>query len=249
MKVPYDIFDYPSYWEGRDYEDEADKLAIAKLLKKIEKKESLLDIGGGFGRLSLSLAPYFENILLVDHSEALLKEAENYLSGLSNIKFKKGDCEKLPVEANSFDVALMVRIVHHFENPEKALREAHRALKPDGYLILEFANKIHILACLKAFLTADFGFWRNLKPLERRSEKAIKQEMITFCNHHPKAIQNCLEKIGFRLVEKLSVSNCRYTVIKKVLPLKVLMFFESLMQKPYARFFFGPSIYFLAQKT
>lgn len=249
MKAPYDIFDYPSYWEGRDYENEADKLAISKLVKKIEKKESLIDIAGGFGRLSSFLAPYFENILLVDHSEALLKEAEKYLSGLGNIKLKKGNCEKLSVEAGGFDCALMVRIIHHFENPEKALREAHKALKPGGYLILEFANKIHFLAWLKAFLRGNFSFCQSLKPAERRSEQAIKEEMITFCNHHPKAIQNSLEKIGFRVVDKLSVSNYRFPIFKKIFPLPLLLFCENLTQRPLAKLFFGPSVYFLAQKS
>lgn len=249
MKAPYDIFDYPSYWEGRDYENEADKLAIKKLLKKIKKRENLIDIASGFGRLASFLSPYFENILLVDHSEALLKEAKKYLSGYKNIQIKKGDCEKLPVKDNTFDVALMVRIIHHFEKPEKALREAHRALKPGGFLILEFANKIHFLACVKALLTGDFGFLKDLEPAERRSKKAIRQKMIPFCNHHPKAIEETLEKLGFKVVERLSVSNCRYPVIKEIIPLQVLMFFENLMQKPCASLFFGPSIYLVAQKT
>lgn len=249
MTAPYDIFDYPSYWQGRKYEDRADKLAIKKLLSKIKKRDSLIDIAGGFGRLSAFLAPDFTKILLVDQSYGLLKEANKYLSAYKNIKIKKCDCKALPVASSSFDVALMVRLVHHFENPEKPLKEAHRALKPGGFLILEFANKIHFVACLKALLTGDFSFWRSLKPVEKRSKRAIKEEMIFFCNHHPRAIEMSLEKIGFRIVDKLSVSNCRFPFVKKIMPMPVLMFLESLIQRPCAKFYFGPSIYLLAQKS
>lgn len=247
--MPYDIFDYPSYWEGREYEDRSDKLAIFKFLKKIEDRESLIDIAGGFGRLSRPLAKEFAKILLVDQSEGLIKEAKKYLANFKNIEIKKGNCQKLPVASGSFSAALMVRIVHHLNEPEKALREARRVLKPGGFLILEFANKIHFLACLKAVLSGNFGFRGSLEPVEKRSEEAIKEEMITFKNCHPQAIENSLERIGFRIIDRLSVSNCRFLLLKRIIPLSLLLLWENLTQRLFARFYFGPSIYLLAQKT
>jgi len=248
MKAPYDIFDYPSYWKGREYEDQVDKLAVKKLIKKTGKKGNLIDIGGGFGRLASFLASDFNQILLVDQSEILLKEAGKRLKKFKNIKLKKGNCLKLPAKKETFDIALIVRVIHHLEDPEKAFSEAYRVLKPGGFFILEFANKIHFLARIKAFLKGDLNFCQSLKPAEKRSQEAIKKKMIVFCNHHPKKIQQTLEKQGFQIVEKLSTSNCRFSILKKVLPISFLLKIESLLQPCLAKIYFGPSIYFLAKK-
>ncbi len=55
----------------------------------------------------------------------------------------KGDAFELPFEKNSFDVVLSFRFIRHFpkQDREKILKQAHRVLKPGGYLIFEALNK------------------------------------------------------------------------------------------------------------
>lgn len=52
MKTPYDLYDYPQYWEGREYEDLAEKRALKIFFDQIpgKKKGQIIDIGAGFGR-------------------------------------------------------------------------------------------------------------------------------------------------------------------------------------------------------
>jgi ArsR family transcriptional regulator len=55
---------------------------------------------------------------------------------LSNIIWKKGELEKLPIDSHTMDVALLSQALHHASDPAKALDEASRILKPAGRLLI-----------------------------------------------------------------------------------------------------------------
>src|SRR4030042_7142805 len=149
-------FNYKKYWQKRQYEHEAEKLVLKRFFKKIPKKGSLVDIGGGFGRLTPFYAPLFKKIILVDRSQKLLKKAKELEKQFSNFKTKKGLVTNLPLKNNSFNIALMIRTIHHLPSLDKAFKEARRILKPGGFFIIEFANKTHFKAILKTYLTFNF---------------------------------------------------------------------------------------------
>lgn len=244
----YDTYDYLSYWKGREYEDRAEKIVLKKLLKKIPNKDSIVDIGGGFGRHASVYASLFKKCLLVEPSASLLDQAKKNLSRFKNLEFKQGEGEKLPIEDGQYETALMVRVAHHLPQPQKAIQEANRILKPEGFLILEFANKIHFPALLRACLKGDFGFTKNLESVDQLSEESKIKQTIPFVNHHPDFIQVELEKAGFKIISRLSVSNFRHPILKKFLPLPLLLFLESNLQSLLSIFQFGPSIFLLAKK-
>lgn len=247
----YDTYDYPRYWLGREYEDQAEKIALKKLFKLIpsQQRDSLVDIGGGFGRLAPVYAPLFKHCLLVDPSRRLLVQAKKKLRRrASKIKLQEGSVEALPAASGQFDAALLVRVIHHLPDPEKALLEAYRVLKRGGFFILEFANKIHFLACLRAWSKTDLHFTKVLKPVNQSTQKK-GTTTIPFLNHHPQLIEKQLRSAGFKILTGLSVSNFRYPHLKHVLPLRWLLFFESLLQKPLYLCRFGPSIFLLCQKS
>lgn len=249
MPVPYDSFDYPSYWDKRSYENECEKFALLSLLKKVEKKESLVDIGGGFGRLATVYSPFFTSCVILEPSEKLIEIGREKLRNFQNVSLKKGSLPKLPLSSESFEVALMIRVVHHLDSPLSAFREANRILKKNGYFILEVANKIHFLERVKAYFRGDFSFINDLSPIDKRSQKSIEEKKIVFLNHHPKKIINDLEMAGFKVVNIFSVSNFRSQLLKKIIPEKLLLSLERKTQKPFAKYFFGPSIFFLAKKS
>lgn len=235
-------FNYKKYWQARQYEHFSEELALKKLFNLIPKKESLIDIGGGFGRLTPFYAPFFKKCVLIDPSERLLKVAKKLTKKYSNLMVAKGDSSKLPLKAKSFDAALMIRTVHHLSSPDKAFQEINRVLKPNGYFILEFANKLHFKAILKALLTLNFYYFTDHTPVE-------KSEEIVFFNLHPTAIISLLRKNGFQIVKAVSVSNFRSTFLKKILPLKILLFLENITQSIFPPYTSGPSVFILAQKA
>jgi len=245
----YDDFDYQSYWVGREYEDQAEKIAVGRLLKQIPQKNSLVDVGAGFGRFVDVYAPRFDESWLVEPCEDLLNQAKLTGKSFKNLVFRIGEAEKLPIDSRTMDVVLMIRIAHHLKEPEKAFLEAHRVLRTGGFLILEFANKVHFRARLRAVVGGSLSFGRDRTPKEQRSQENIGAGKIDFLNHHPRQIKKDLEKFGFVVMGFLSVSNFRSPIVKKFFPSPLLLFLEKHLQKPLAKIFFGPSIFVLAKKT
>ncbi len=247
--VDYNLIDYSSYWQNREYEWEAERIALEKLFSYIPGKEQkiILEIGGGFGRLAAIYAPFFKDVILLEPSAKLLKEAQANLANQKNIIFLAGRGEAIPQESKSTDAALMVRVSHHFQDLNPVLKEINRILKPQGFLILEFANKIHFKARLRALVKGDFSFRKNLTPFDQRRQSRKDPEMV-FLNHHPKAVLNALSENNFEVKKILSVSNFRSPFLKKILPQKWLLFLEKNIQELLATFWFGPSIFILARK-
>lgn len=237
-------FDYKKYWRERQYENQADKIALKRLLRFVPEKGRLIDIGAGFGRLASVYAPQFGKCVLIDPSVRMLAEAQNRFKK-QNLQFVKAYVEKLPFKDKSFDVAIFIRILHHLKSPSLALKEAVRILKPGGFLILEFANKLHFKARLKACLRFDFGYFSDLQPLKVGMFKKCE---VPFLNYHPQYINNLLTKAGFKIIKTLSVSNFRSSFCKKILPLKFLLFLETLAQIVCSTLQIGPSTFILAQK-
>ena len=80
----------------------------------------------------------------VDLSAKMLeygREKVEKKSMTDQIRLVKGDCEDLPFQSNSFDIATIAFGIRNFQNPDKGLTEIHRVLKPGGKLIiLEFSK-------------------------------------------------------------------------------------------------------------
>jgi len=246
-------YDYKKYWETRKYENQAEKIALKKLFRLIRPKNlpagrhgRIIDIGGGFGRLIPDYALLFKSCLLIEPSEKLLKEAHKVCQKYPNVTLQKSFVEQLPVQDESFDVALMVRVAHHLSDLRTMIQEVKRVLKPGGFFILEFANKTHF----KNRLEAIFHFnWRFFADHTTESLKT-KRSSNPFFNYHPNQIKTLLLSNHFQIIKCLSVSNFRQAWFKKLLPIKFLLWLEN--QKQTMCFgqslHLGPSIFVLAQK-
>ncbi len=237
-------FNYQEYWEGRDYENAAEELALNMLLGSTVF-EKAADIGGGFGRLAKLLRSYAKQVVVVEPSKQQRERGKSFTQELSGVEFKDGQGDKLPFKDGELGLITMIRVMHHLPDPKPTFTELNRVLKQDGILILEVANSLHF----KSRLKAAAKFQRVSKsPIERRSETNIKKESIAFVNHHPKVVSDQLEQAGFKIEKILSVSNLRSPGLKKVLPEKAMIRIERVLQPALARFFFGPSVFFRVRK-
>lgn len=248
MAAAYDTYDYPSYWIGREYEHKAEIHALKNLLSQIPKINTILEIGAGFGRLTPSYRFRAKKVILSDPSAKLLGLAKSELKG-DHIKFIQSTIENLPdkIRPGSIDLILVVRVLHHIRDLDEAFEIVTKLLDRNGYLLLEFANKQHLKATVSEFFKGNFTFPLDIFPKELKSTK--RQKTLPFMNYHPDLIKEKLQKHGFKILDKRSVSNIRSPFIKKVISTPTLIFFESLLQKPLSRISFGPSIFILARKT
>jgi demethylmenaquinone methyltransferase/2-methoxy-6-polyprenyl-1,4-benzoquinol methylase/ArsR family transcriptional regulator len=49
---------------------------------------------------------------------------------------RQGDLYALPVERNAYDLVILHQVLHYLDDPSRAVREAARALRPGGRLII-----------------------------------------------------------------------------------------------------------------
>lgn len=239
-----DGYNYLDYWTGRDYEHEAEEMAIKRLIKDMRFK-SAADIGGGYGRLCLLLENYAEKVTLVEPSKAQLDIADNFLKGHPRIHQMLGQADNLKFKDESLDLITMIRVMHHLPNPLPELSEMHRVLSKDGYFILELANYAHARNRIKHLLK---GKPLPKQPIDIRSEKNKRAEEIAFVNHNPQTVIRQLDSVGFNVERILSVSNLRSPGLKKYIPQAVMLSLEKVMQPTLAMTYFGPSVFFLLTK-
>lgn len=107
------------------------------------KKQKVLDVGTGPGFLAMLYEEMGHECIGVDFSEEMIKSArEQARKNESYICFHKADAEALPFDDNSFDVVTNRHLIWTLTNPQKAMDEWVRVLKPGGRLIIFEGNWI-----------------------------------------------------------------------------------------------------------
>jgi ArsR family transcriptional regulator len=95
------------------------------------------DLGCGTGQLAEELAPYVARVVAVDESPDMLEAARRRLETVeAAAEVREGRLEALPVEDGELDVALFSLVLHYVPEPERALAEAARALRPGGRVLV-----------------------------------------------------------------------------------------------------------------
>jgi ArsR family transcriptional regulator len=94
------------------------------------------DLGCGTGQVSAALAPFVGRVIAVDASATMLQAAKRRLSAFDNIDLRRGELEALPIDGGRLDVATLMLVLHHVPEPERALAEVARVLKPGGRVII-----------------------------------------------------------------------------------------------------------------
>jgi SAM-dependent methyltransferase len=237
-------FDYRAYWERRGYEDQAERIAIRRLLHG-RRFRLAVDVGGGYGRLSALLADHAERVVLADPSRRQLGFAAPALGGQRHIARVAMDVEALGFAAGAADLVTLIRVLHHLPDPGRAYAELSRVLAPGGVALIEVANQAHAMNRVRYWAR---GRRVPLAPVDLRSAANRERDSVPFVNHHPVSVAAGLAAVGLVVEQRLSMSNLRSARLKKLVPSTVLLTVERQVQRPLAAVAFGPSLLLLARK-
>jgi SAM-dependent methyltransferase len=103
--------------------------------------EVVLDLGCGAGMDSFLAARAVGNegrVIGVDMTDAMLERARENArkGGFTNVEFRKGFIEDLPIDDESVDVILSNCVINLSPQKDRVYGEAHRVLRPGGRLMV-----------------------------------------------------------------------------------------------------------------
>lgn len=106
-------------------------------LGRLAVGEHVLDVGSGSGTDSLIAAQMVGpegRVVGVDMTTKMLEKARASAAelGVSNVEFVEGEAERLPFEAESFDVVISNGVIDLIPDKDAVYAEIFRVLKPGG---------------------------------------------------------------------------------------------------------------------
>lgn len=108
---------------------------------KIQKGESILDLGCGRGEDTIEAARLAGSdgmAVGLDLTDAMIEKAIGLATrkGVRNALFAQGDIEKLPFREASFDGVISNCVINHAKDKRQVYREILRVLKPEGRFVI-----------------------------------------------------------------------------------------------------------------
>ncbi len=217
----YEGSDYRTrFWEGqgRSYEDQVERVALRRLMPPTGT--TLMEIGAGFGRLADEYRGY-ERVVLFDYSRSLLREAQTHLGNDPRFLFVAGNWYQMPFVAGLFATLVQIRTIHHAADVPALMHQLSRIARPQGHYILEFANKQNLKAIARYLLRRQT--WSPFAP------EPIEFAALNF-DFQPGWMRQQLQNAGFTPGRMLTVSHYRIPLLKKVVPMSLLVGMDSLAQ-------------------
>jgi ubiquinone/menaquinone biosynthesis C-methylase UbiE len=123
-------------WDRLRDELFGERFHLAALPAFADAEWTVGDLGCGTGQMTAALAPFVKHVLAVDASAAMLQAARKRLQSFENVELRRGELEALPIDDGRLDAAMLVLVLHHLPEPELALRDVSRVLKPHGRLLI-----------------------------------------------------------------------------------------------------------------
>jgi ubiquinone/menaquinone biosynthesis C-methylase UbiE len=230
----YEGSDYQErFWDRgeRNYEDRVEAIALQRLLPASGAR--LLDIGAGAGR-NVPRYKYFNQIVLLDYARTQLEKAQDKLGTNNRYLYVVADAYRLPFAYNVFDATVMIRTLHHMVDPLAVLKQVRSVTSPGASFVLEFANKRNLKSILRWLVRQQ-----EWNPFEK---SPIEFAPLNF-NFHPQSVRNWLRTAQFDVQRQLTVSHFRIGILKRVIPLGLLVRLDALIQSTGKLWQLTPSVF------
>ncbi len=125
-------------WDAIRSEMFGDSIARHVLRHFVPSDVVVADIGSGTGYTIELLGDRPAKIIAIDNSDAMLGVARRKVEslGLDNVEFRTGDAHEPPLKRGEADLVTFVMVLHHLDEPARAIASAAKGLKPGGQLIV-----------------------------------------------------------------------------------------------------------------
>jgi ubiquinone/menaquinone biosynthesis C-methylase UbiE len=152
----------------------------------------IIDIGCGFGRLGECYRDRFEQIVMLDGSVTLLRQAQEVVG--ERATYIAADANHLPFRPSSFDCILLIRVFHHLYDSQLILNEMRRLLCNQGTFVFNYCSKLSLRRIL---------LW--IMRLKRENPLTLEPAGIgtQFITHHPKYVHQLLMQNGYTRIRYL----------------------------------------------
>jgi arsenite methyltransferase len=139
--IDYSIFS-ESYTHLEGYNAEADLglgCGLPTEFAMIKEGDTVIDLGSGAGNdcfVARSLTGETGEVIGIDMTPSMIEKAKQNAEklGFSNVKFRLGDIENMPITSNKADVIISNCVLNLVPDKAKAFSEIYRVLKPGGHL-------------------------------------------------------------------------------------------------------------------
>ncbi|MDX1992110.1 MAG: class I SAM-dependent methyltransferase [bacterium] len=139
---------YYSWYSGWFYRN---RLQMVADMLGDARYQRVLEVGVGSGIFVKHMLGQAEQVAGIDIHEsyngvtAMLKQEQ---VDLSRVELKQGSIFDIPYADNTFDAAVCISVLEHFEDPRPALTEMRRVVKPGGIFALGFPARNNITNAL-----------------------------------------------------------------------------------------------------
>ncbi len=140
------------YSPGRTWE------AAARGLLGLARLGDVLDIASGDGALAELIVRRARSITCLDCSRRVIAAAQRRLAYVPGVHFRVGDMHALPFPDAAFDQVLFANALSYAQDPERAVSEAARVLRPGGSLAAIALKAHRYVAVAEAYNHVQLGF-------------------------------------------------------------------------------------------
>jgi ubiquinone/menaquinone biosynthesis C-methylase UbiE len=148
----------------------------ARVASDLAGRARVLEIAAGTGLVTVRLAEAVGHLVATDRSREMLQVLKARIRGSSfeRVALQQTDVFQLPFASGVFDGAVVANLLHLLPEPERALREIRRVLKPDGVLAAPtFEHGASLIAQATSRALALAGF-----PVQTRFRSEMLRDLV-----------------------------------------------------------------------
>lgn len=186
-----------------------------------DEKVRILDVGTGPGIIAILLAEMGHSVTGLDLSSEMLKKARENARRLGlSVEFKQGDAEDIPFEDEFFDVVINRHVLWTMPEPDAALEEWKRVLRPGGRLVIVDGNWYIPLDNLlknriwRSFALLLISIQEKRNAFYRRGDPGLRKKLPMTFKTRPEYDIELLKGQGFNTIDVRTIDRRSFGLVE-----------------------------------